>query len=493
MQHVLCQLRVSLQNAQANSLPPIVVRYWRIRIAAACFSIQRLWQRKKVMNLHRYNLHQLAVVSAFLFCGLSFVPQLYSEDWPQWRGPNRDGVWQVTGVMQSLPEGQLPITWSQELGPGYSGPTVAQGLVYVMDRQKEKGTERVLCFNSTSGELVWKHEYECRYQRIGYEAGPRASVTIDNNRAYAVGSMGNFFCLDAQTGAVVWSRDLKADYQIEMPIWGIAASPLIYKNLVIQQVAGSDGACMVAFDKQNGTEVWRALNDRAGYSSPIVIQQANQDVLVCWTGDSLSGLDPATGKVHWGHVMRPRNMPIGICTPVIDGEQLFVSSFYDGSLMVQVPHDQLTSKELWRAVGRDEQNTKSLHAMIGTPILTQGHIYGVDSYGEFRCLNSSNGERIWEDLLAVPKARWSTIHMVRQANTDRVWMFNERGELLICKLSPNGLEIVDRCQLIEPTTAQLGQRGGVCWTHPAFAEQSIFIRNDKRLIKASLKDNAVVR
>jgi outer membrane protein assembly factor BamB len=422
------------------------------------------------------------------FFSLTIAPNVQSEDWPQWRGPDRDGVWHVEGVMQELPEGQLPIAWSQQIGSGYSGPTVAKGLVYVMDRQKELGTERVLCFNSTTGDLVWKHEYQCRYSKIGYDAGPRASVTIDNGRAFAVGSMGDFHCLDAKTGSIVWYRDLKAEYQIEMPIWGIAASPLIYKNLVIQQVSGSDGACMVAFDKDSGKEVWRALNDRAGYSSPIVIQQANQDVLVCWTGDSLSGLDPVTGKVYWGHDMRPRKMPIGIGTPVIDGDQLFVSSFYDGSLMVQVPRDKLISTEIWRVVGRDEQNTASLHAMIGTPILADGHVYGVDSYGEFRCLNARDGSRIWEDLSAVPKARWSTIHMVRQAKSDRIWMFNERGELLISKLSPQGLQILDRCQLIEPTKAQLPQRdGGVCWSHPAFAEQSIFIRNDNRIVKASLK------
>jgi hypothetical protein len=177
-------------------------------------------------------------------------------------------------------------------------------------------------------------------------------------------------------------------------------------------------------------------------------------------------------------------MPIGIGDPIVDGETVFVSSFYDGSLMIRTPKDSLTSEVLWRAVGPDEQQTKSLHAMIGCCISLQGYIYGADSYGQFRCLNAKTGERIWEDLTAVPRARWATIHMVRQA--DRVWMFNERGELLLAKLSPTGLTIVDRCPLIEPTRDQLGQRGGVCWSHPAFAEKSVFARNDKRLIRASL-------
>ncbi len=424
---------------------------------------------------------------AFLL-GLAAIAAIpcVAEDWPQWRGVHRDGIWEVSGIRSELPEGELPSVWSVDIGPGYSGPTVAKGRLYLTDRIESSQSERIFCLDSKNGTLIWEHVYPAKYT-ISYTAGPRASVTIDGDRAYSVGAMGHFFCLDAATGKVIWKRDLNADYDIEMPIWGIAASPLVYKSLVIQQVCGTKGACMVAFDKMSGNEVWRALEDRGGYSSPILIRQADQDVLVCWTGDSLSGLDPSSGKLHWQHPMRPKNMPIGICTPSVEGDLLYVSSFYDGSLMVRVPKDRLESSEVWRAVGVDEQNTRSLHAMIGTPILSQGYIYGVDSYGEFRCLKAENGERVWEDLNAVPKARWSTIHMVRQANTDRVWMFNERGELLIARLSPTGLEILDRCRLIEPTKVQLGQRGGVCWSHPAFAEQSIFVRNDKRILKASLK------
>lgn len=430
-------------------------------------------------------------------------PRLIAEDWPQWRGPNRDGIWQPTGVVDNLPDGQLPLDWSVDIGAGYSGPTVAGGRVYVMDRMTadEKQTERILCLDSKTGKQLWVHEYAAPYT-ISYRAGPRASVTIDEGRAYAVGAMGHFHCLDAASGAVIWKRDLEQEYEIKLPIWGIAASPLIYQDKVIQQVAGTNGACIVAFEKLTGKEVWRALDEVAGYSSPVVIQQAGQDVLVCWTGESLSGLDPKSGRVYWAHTMKPTRMPIGIGTPVIDGELIFVSSFYDGSLMIRAPRDSLTSELVWRAIGTDEKSTGSksvqvgketisadaeiygMHAMIGTSIVAGGYVYGVDSYGEMRCLDATNGKRVWEDLTAVPKSRWSTIHMVRQA--DRVWMFNERGELLIGQLSPEGLKVIDRCQLIEPTSVQLNQRGGVCWTHPAFAEQSIFARNDNRIVRASL-------
>ncbi len=407
----------------------------------------------------------------------------HADDWPQYRGIHRDGRWHETGIRDDLPDGDLPVDWSIEIGAGYSGPTVAKGRVYVMDRPIQTNTERVLCVDSKTGKEIWKHVYESKYT-VGYKAGPRASVTVEEDRAYSVGAMGHFFCFDAATGKILWQHDLEKEYQIVMPIWGIAGSPLIYRNLVIQQVGGANGSCMVAFDKVNGKEVWRALEDRAGYSSPIIIQQQGQDVLVCWTGDSLSGLDPLTGKVHWGRPFKPSRMPIGIGMPVLDGDLLFVSSFYDGSLMVRVPKDKLTMEEVWREVGVDEQHTKSLHAMIGNCIVEKGSVFGVDSYGEFRCLDALTGQRLWEDLTAVPRARWATIHLVQQG--ERVWMFNERGELMIGKLGRDGLKILDRCQLIEPTKEQLNQRGGVCWTHPAFAEKAVFIRNDQRMLRASL-------
>jgi outer membrane protein assembly factor BamB len=408
-----------------------------------------------------------------------------AADWPQWRGPQRDGVWRETGIREDLPADSLPLDWSVEIGPGYNGPTVAEGRVFVMDRQTdgEEQTERVLCFDASSGQPLWQHRYAAPYS-IQYTAGPRASVTVDGPVAYAVGAMGHLHALDTGSGKVLWQRDLNSQYDISMPIWGIAASPLIYDNLLIQQVGGTQGACVVAFEKSTGTEVWRALNDRAAYSSPVIVRQAGEDVLVCWTGDSLSGLLPRTGRVVWSHSMPPSRMPIGIATPSVADDLVYVSSFYDGSLLIRLHPDRLASEVVWRKVGRDEQHTEALHAMIGTPLIADGYIYGVDSYGEFRCLEALTGNRVWESQAAVPKARWATVHMVR--HEDKVWMFNERGELLITQLSPQGLQIRARCQLIEPTTAQLAQRGGVVWTHPAFAERSIFVRNDNRLIKASL-------
>ena len=200
------------------------------------------------------------------------VVSVEADDWPQWRGPLRDGVWRETGIVQKFDRSQLDIVWRAEVGGGYSGPTVADGRVYVTDRlTKPNQVERVHCFDQKTGSKIWTHEYGCKYRNVSYETGPRASVTVDEGRAYALGTMGHLFCFDAATGDVLWKKDLEKRYKINMPTWGLSAAPLIEGDLVIVQIGG-EKACLVAFDKQTGEEDWRALNDQASYSAPIVIE-----------------------------------------------------------------------------------------------------------------------------------------------------------------------------------------------------------------------------
>jgi outer membrane protein assembly factor BamB len=409
----------------------------------------------------------------------------FADDWPQWRGPQRDGRWREDGIVEKFSAPRLEPKWRAEVGSGYSSPSVAEGRVFVTDRMVEpKQTERVHCFDADTGKPLWMHEYDCPYVGVGYEAGPRAAVAVDSGRAYSLGTMGHLKCFDAATGGVHWERDLNADYQVRMPIWGISASPLVYKDLVIVQIGGADGACLVALDKHSGSERWKALDDQACYSAPIIIHQAGQPVLVVMTGENVVGLDPQTGEVHWKRPFPPKNMIIGVATPVIDGEQLFVTSFYEGSLMLTVSRDKIEAMEQWKRSGRDERNTDALHSIISTPVLRGGYVYGVDSYGELRCLDARTGERVWENLTATPKARWSTIHFVEHGDKD--WLFNERGELIIGRLKPEGFEELSRTKIIDPTRGQLDQRGGVCWAHPAFANRCVYVRNDKELVCVGL-------
>jgi outer membrane protein assembly factor BamB len=307
--------------------------------------------------------------------------------------------------------------------------------------------------------------------------------------------MGHLHCLDAAGGQVLWKRDLNEEYQIRreskdddrMPIWGIAASPLIFNDLLILHIGGRDGACLVALDKTSGREVWRALDDRAQYSSPILVRQAGRDVLVAWTGDSVAGVDPRTGHVHWRFPFAPSQMPIGIATPIVKDDLLFVTSFYDGSLLLRLRQDTLDVEPVWQARGPDEEQTEALHSIISTPIWLGDYIYGVDSYGELRCLEAATGGRVWEDLTATTNIRWGTIHFVQ--NGEDTWMFNDRGELIIARLSPTGFQPLSRAKLLDPTTDQLPRRDGVCWSHPAFADGHVFARNDNELVCADLRQH----
>jgi len=226
------------------------------------------------------------------------------------------------------------------------------------------------------------------------------------------------------------------------------------------------------------------LEDGATYSAPIVVEQAGRRVLVCVTEQRVVGLDPLTGRLHWHHPFKPTRMTITIADPILSNGFLFVTSFYDGALLLKLASDELAVEQVWRRLGPNERNTDALHCCISTPILEGNYIYGVDSYGELRCLDLMTGDRVWEDLTATPKARWSNIHMVR--NGQKIWMFNERGELIISTLSPAGFHEISRTKLIEPTKAQLSQRGGVCWSHPAFAYKRIYARNDEELVCADL-------
>ncbi len=408
------------------------------------------------------------------------------EDWPQWRGIDRDATIDDANLVRSLSEDQVPLEWSVPVGPGYSGPTVSRGRVYLTDRQGEAAevVERVLCFDANSGALLWQHRDPVQYT-ISYQAsGPRAAVTVHGDKAIAVGGMGRMNCFDAARGELIWSRDLRADYDIAMPIWGITAAPLVYRDLVLQIVSGKAGACVVAFDLASGKERWRALDEPAGYSAPILIRQGDQDVVVCWTGESVSGLNPLDGEVFWSIEMKPRNMPIGVATPALRDGKLFVSSFYDGSMLIQLNEERPQATKLWRRVGQSERNTDALHAMISSPIIKGDAIYGVDSYGEFRCLDLKTGDRVWEDLTVVPKARWATVHIIR--NGDDEIMLNDQGELLFTTLSRDGITIRSRSKLLPRTEQQLNRRGGVVWSHPAIADGRIYARNDEALVCASL-------
>ena len=234
---------------------------------------------------------------------------------------------------------------------------------------------------------------------------------------------------------------------------------------------------MVAFDKKNGRELWRALpsDSEPGYGPPIVISAGGGRQLIVWHPKAVSALDPATGEVLWQQPFRS-DKGLSVATPVFSGSRLLVSAFVNGSMMLDLDRQSPAARLLWRGKSDSEIDTDTLHSLISTPVIDGDTLYGVCSYGHLRGLSATTGERLWETLeVTGEKARWATAFLVR--HRDRYFISNDRGELIIARLSPSGYREIDRTHLIAPTSRRgIGRRqaGAVNWSHPAYANRHIW-------------------
>jgi outer membrane protein assembly factor BamB len=422
-----------------------------------------------------------------------------ADDWPQWLGPERDGVWRETGIAEEFPPGGPKLRWRTEVGGGYAGPTVADGRVFVHDRQISEqseaakkqnfqrgvipGSERVLCLEEATGSLIWRRDHDCDYT-VSYPAGPRVQPTVDGNRVYTLGAEGNLMCLNVATGKTRWARNLKRDYRTKTPLWGFSGHPLIDGDRLICLVGG-EGSVVVAFNKHTGRELWRSLSAREpGYSPPTMIEAGGRKQLIVWHPEAVNSLNPANGRPYWREPFRVRS-GLSVATPRLAGDLLLVSSFYNGSMMYRLGDQKPTSELFYRAAGKSERNTEGLHSLMATPFIEGDHIYGVCSYGQFRCLELKTGKRVWETFEPTTggqPVRWGNAFIVK--HEDRFVLHNEHGDLIIAKLSPKGYVEIDRFNLLKPTSHH--PRRPVVWSHPAFANRSIYARNDEEIVCYSL-------
>ncbi len=426
----------------------------------------------------------------YLLIAVCILTPALAEDWPEWRGKGRIGIWRESGIMDKFPEKGLTVAWRTPLNSGFSGPAVAAGRVFVTDFKPSagmKGTERALCLDEKSGKILWTREWDADYKGISYGTGPRATPTVDGDRVYVVGGTGKLICLDVRSGGVIWQKDYGKDYGMQMPTWGIAGSALVDGDRLIAIVGGQPDAKVMAFDKMTGKEIWRALpsNSEQGYCQPVIFELGGVRQLIIWHPVAVASLDPVSGKVYWEQPFKI-NMGMTLATPILSGSHLLVSSFYNGSMLLDVSGS--TARVSWKGKSDSEINTDGLHAVINTPVIDGDYIYGICSYGQFRCLNLKTGERVWETMeVTKEKARWASGFIVRQG--DRYFINNDRGELIIAKLSPQGYQEISRTSLIKPTSNSGNRRelGAVNWSHPAYANRHIIARNDEEIISVSLK------
>ncbi|MEZ6137494.1 MAG: PQQ-binding-like beta-propeller repeat protein [Pirellulaceae bacterium] len=282
-----------------------------------------------------------------------------ADDWPQWMGPQRNGEYQETGLLQDVPAEGLKTLWRVPVSGGYSGPAVADGRVFLTDyvatsgtstnnpggRDAMTGQERILAFDAKTGDLLWKKEYERPYH-LSYANGPRATPTVDGAYVYALGAEGDLACYQVKDGELIWRKQLAEEYKSESPIWGHAAHPLVHGKY-LYCLAGGPGSVVVALNKLTGEEVWRALSaSEIGYCPPTIQKLGEKDRLIVWDADALHALELDTGKVYWDYPLKPR-YGMSIAAPQRSGDLLYACGIGETAAMIQLDDRGKPSETLW--------------------------------------------------------------------------------------------------------------------------------------------------
>lgn len=398
-----------------------------------------------------------------------------ASDWPQWRGPNRDGVWTESGIVSSFPSTGLVPKWKAPVGFGYSSPIIANGMLYLNDLVVEKRTvhERVLCFNARSGKRVWLTEHDTSppdwFFNPEQMRGPGATAIIHNGRVYALSMFFMLKCLDARTGTVIWKRNLATEYQL--PPSSLDASPLIDGNLLIVSVGGKPAAGVVAFDLLTGREVWKALDQAATWSSPVIISAGGTRQLIVWMRQSVTSLNPTNGAVYWSEPTVSGGSPgfSAVSTPVVHGDRLLISG-----LMFQLDQNQPAARVLWPDT---PSGTRRILSDTSTPLFRDDFVYSPRSGGVFVCLEAGTGREVWQTNAVTNLRRGACVHLT--PNGSSLFLFTDQGDLLRAELTPAGYRELERTHLIEPTSLLFENK--FAWAAPAFANRCIFVRNDREL------------
>jgi len=431
---------------------------------------------------------------AAILVALLSAPVL-AEDWPQFLGPKRDGVWRETGILEKFPQGGPKKLWTEKIGGGYAGPAVAGGKVFAVDYTKDDSSanESVICFDAEKGTRLWKSSYPVVYKIPGgYSSGPRCTPLVDGECVYTVGSMGDLNCYAVKDGKLIWSKNYIKDFKAKVPLWGFASHPLVDGDKLICVTGGTTDNLVMAFDKKTGKELWHSqeISTDCGYAAVMIYDLDKVRTAVVWHQAAVVGLDPETGKRLWKYDF-PVKYALTAPTPRQVGmDKLFITAFYDGPVMLKIAGGKATPDWKGKSASEQPDKTDGLHSIMPTPFIVDGHIYGVCSYGELRCLKADTGERVWstrKPTVGTPTeegkaTRWGNAFLTQ--HEDRFFLFNEKGELVIAKLTPKGYEEIDRAAIVAPTNKDAGRK--TVWVHPAFAGKKMYVRNDLELVCVDL-------
>jgi outer membrane protein assembly factor BamB len=400
---------------------------------------------------------------------LTLPTVVFAEDWPQWLGPRRDG----SSTEKVAPwKGELKVPWRQPVGEGQGAPVVADGKVFMLSASRDKEEEMVQAFDATSGKPAWTYAYpRPAFKAMFVGRGTASTPSVAGGKVYTLGATGILTCVDAKAGIKVWQVDTAKKFDAPKLMFGVSGSPLVAGNKVFVNV-GAKGASVVAFDKDTGDVVWKQLDDKASYSSPILYGPEKDPQVVFLTQKGLVGLRAEDGKPQWEFPFQDK-LKESSTTPVQIGDRLLVSSITQGSALVDVPREgKATQKWL----------NPDLTCYFSTPVpVGKDHIYlvtGTKPMGlkpptpkaTLWCIDAANGKSLWKRE-NVGKYHASLV----RTGDNKLLMVEEAGNLVLLEPDPKEYRELARAPIC-----------GETWAHPAVANGLLYIRDNKELVAVSL-------
>lgn len=377
-----------------------------------------------------------------------------ATDWPQWRGPNRDGISAETGLLKEWPKAGPTKVWEAKGGLGYSSFAVASGKVCTI--LQDGDDEAIVCWDADTGKEKWRFKYSCKYEN-SFGSGPRSTPTMDGDLVYVVGATGIFHCLKADTGEKVWRHDLLEEFKAENLQWGVSFSPLIEGDLVLTNPGGPNGNSLAAFERKSGKLVWKALDDIAGYSSPVAADLAGARQVLFFTGAALVGVTPKEGKELWRYPWET-SYDCNIATPIVLDDYVFISSGYGkGAALLKIEKDGsgLKAKRVYE--------TSKMANHFSSCVLYKEHLYGFSDPGVLVCLEFRTGKVVWSE-------RGFNKGSLLIADGHLI-ILGEKGILALAEATPAGYREKSRCQPFQ----------NKCWTMPVLANGKLYLRDESMI------------
>ncbi len=396
--------------------------------------------------------HKNLILTVLLLITLSAVTA-YAADWPNYRGPDYNGISKETPLISTWIEGKPNTLWKASVAKGFSSVTVSNGKLYTLgnngkkDIDKSKHKDIVYCLDAKTGKEIWTYEYQQPLAPRNYPGGTSSTPTVANGKVYTLSKNGKAFCLNARNGELIWSKDFVKEFGIKPPKWGFAGSALISGDLVIYN-AGSWG---IALNKNLGKLVWQNGTGLSGYATPVPYTADGKKTIAIFSEKAVSAVIASSGEKLWTHSWVTK-YDINAADPVISGNKVFISSGYEnGCALLQIDNNKVT--ELWK--------NKNLRSKMNGPVLKNGYLYGIDETSKVKCIDFNSGQLKWSQ-------EGFGLGSLMLAN-DTLIIVSDKGKLALAKASPDKFTEIASGQIFS----------GKCWQTPIIANGKIYARNHK--------------